>query len=833
MAQRCMRQTLTLLGVLLWSGTGHAAPKDDARRHFMAGLDAASAGEYELALEEFLAAQDIYPHPHMLYNIARAYSDLGDLNNAIIYFELYAEAAPDKAADVVPMIQVLKARLSQAQPEDAAPRGAVGSVSSAELRRLQRLAEELAEISEQLTEQQAVAAEEVSTEPAESGTDTLPAVGEVGFISEVYERVVVTASRYGQRPLDSPSTISVITEQDIRMSGATSIPDLLRRAVGVEVMSLAASEPDVSIRGFNRELSNKVLVMIDGRSVYWDILATPLWGTLPISLDEIERIEITRGPGSAVYGANAVTGVVNIITKLPGEGENRLHLDGGQPAYSQGTLMTTGRTDRITYRVATGWHQTGRWSTAVEPEQYESLQLFSEDDSISLSTIRANGRLDRTFLDKGLVSISGGYLSGYSEFYAIGALGNYLLKDIQGGYARADVAYDKYLLRVYYNKLVATAGTWVAYSEPKQLITRPDSDTVDVELSGLWDLQTGPIVHRISAGTGYRYKRVEWSYLEGDGAPISENHYSAFLQEDARIGALSLIGAMRLDQHPLVPLSETISPRGAAVYRITDTTSVRMTGGTSFRSPSFIESYAELTQPNANEYDAITITTVGNQALVPERVLTGELGIRDESSSIHTADATIYVNRVTDLIGLSSLRPEISFYEEDINGYQVGTTTFLNEESVYTGYGLELDGHLFPINGLDVQANLHLQQIIEDTGVQQLTDESASAVKVNLSAAYASPWRVDISGGVHYVSAQTWRLREFDDTGSLVTESASIDARTFPTARIAVRPLPDDSLEIAGTVWNPAGLVEGGGSREHPKGQLVGGRAYASLIYRF
>jgi iron complex outermembrane receptor protein len=92
-----------------------------------------------------------------------------------------------------------------------------------------------------------------------------------GFQSEAYGRVVVTASRYGQDPLDSPSSVTILTEDDIRQSGATSIPDLLRQVVGVDVMALSSGKPDVSIRGFNRELSNKVLVLVDGRSVYLDV----------------------------------------------------------------------------------------------------------------------------------------------------------------------------------------------------------------------------------------------------------------------------------------------------------------------------------------------------------------------------------------------------------------------------------------------------------------------------------------------------------------------------------------------------------------------------------
>lgn len=828
---------LVLLGL---SGTANSAPRDDAKRHFLAGLKAAQEKQYETALEHFLAAQNAYPHPASLYNIARAHTDLQNYEQAIYYYELYAVAAPEKAAEVRPVINTLRARMSVAAPSvavgsDVASNRTSGSVDIAELK---RLVGQINDLADQIAEREAratVAAPEASADLTELSEDAGGEEPDLGgdFLSDAYERVIVTASRYGQSPLDSPSTISVISGQDIRMSGATNVPDLLRRAVGVEVMSLSGAQPDVSIRGFNQEISNKVLILVDGRGVYWDILATPLWGTLPISLDEIERIEITRGPGSAVYGANAMTGVVNIITKLPGEGENLIHVDGGQPGYSQGTLMTTGRKEQTSYRVATGWHQTGRWSTAIDPEEHSSTIVFADDDNESLNILRVNGRIDRPFLEKGLLSFSGGYLTGMSEFYPFGALGNYLIKNVHSGYGRVDLAYEKFQFRGFYNKLVGDSADWNSYSLDKQLDTAPDSDILDVEITTLQEFETGSIQHKISAGVGYRFKQVYWNYLGAEETPIVEDHYSAFFQDDARLSRLSLVGAVRADRHPLVDISKTISPRGAAVFRATETTSVRLTGGTSFRSPAFIESYTQIDQPNANEVDGLFITTSGDRSLVPERILTGEIGVRDESSNIHTADATVYMNRVTKLIGLSDVVPTLEFYNDEVNGYRIGSSKFVNLDSVYYGYGLELDGHLFPINGLDVHANAHLQSVVEDDGTQRIQDEAASALKVNLDASYATPWRIDVSAGVHYSSEQVWRLREFDENGQVQIDAIEVPARTIPTARFAARPLPDESLEIAVTVWNPGGLGEEGRFREHPKGQLVGGRLYGSLTYRF
>jgi len=308
-----------------------------------------------------------------------------------------------------------------------------------------------------------------------------------------------------------------------------------------------------------------------------------------------------------------------------------------------------------------------------------------------------------------------------------------------------------------------------------------------------------------------------------------------FLQWDARLGAVSFVGALRFDRHPLGEISRTISPRGAVVWRVRDTTSLRLTSGTSFRSPTYSESYTELEQPNGNAADALYFLTEGNRQLVPERIFTAELGLRDESSSIHTADATIYLNRVSQLIGLTDLVPEPApFYIPEENGFLIGSTGFENEENLYTGFGTELDGHLFPVNGLDLHANVHLQRILEDAGQQVITEQSASAMKVNLRAGYASPFRLDVFAGIHYVSSQVWRLRDFSDDGTLVINPVTIPARTIPSIRLATRLLEDESLALAGTVWHPSGLADtSGGFRGPPKRGCGHGRAYGATLYRY
>ncbi len=835
--------SLVLLAALLWSGAAHAEPKDDARRHFMAGLAAAQAKDYETALAEFLAAEQAYSHRATLYNIARSYNDLGNLPKALEYFDLYRSAAPDKAADIDPVIAVLRARLEQQRAPVAAAAPAqepvaAASVDQADVARLQAIAAELAALSASLAER--ASAPEAATAPApDPGAPTatanpaapadpvaVPAQGDL--LSDAYERVVVTASRYGQSPLDSPSTVTILTEQDIRLSGASNIPDVLRRVAGIDVMFLSAGQADLSIRGFNRELSNKVLVLVDGRSVYLDFLGTVAWAPLGIALEEIERIEVIRGPGSAIYGANAMTGVVNIITKVPGEGGNLVHFEGGAPGYMQGTARVSGRKSGTAWRMHAGWDQTGRWSEQEPIEEGGALVPFLDDQTLATKGVRADARIDQTFLADGLASVSAGYTRGTSEFYALGALGDYAM-DYTGGFARGDLSYGPAHLRVFYNGLAGPVGPWASYIGQRSLDTAFDSDTVDVELEANTEVKTGAVAHRVNAGLGYRYKAIEWGYING-GEPVYEHHFSAFLQETATLGKLALVASLRADRTPLVPLAETISPRGAAILRVARATSVRLTGGTSYRAPTMLESYTDLAQPTSA--DGVYVYTVGDPDLLPERILTGEIGVHDESTAFHVADISGYVNRVTNLIGFRDVDSTFAYYDAENNGYNAGETGFVTLSPTYLAFGGEVEARVFPLDGLDVYANTAVERILEQDGETTAPDESTSLLKVNGGVMYRSPWRVDLGAHVNFVSAQVWRLREYDDAGQLVPRDVEVPARSILTARVAARPFPDEKLELAVSGWNLVALA-GNTFREHPNGQLVGARYWGEATWRF
>jgi iron complex outermembrane receptor protein len=130
----------------------------------------------------------------------------------------------------------------------------------------------------------------------------------------IRDRVTV-AARHPQPITESPSTVIVITREDIEDSGATSLPDLLRRYPAVHVYVTDPLYPAMMIRGTIR-----VLVLVDGREVNLELVVAPIYELIPVGLEDIERIEIVLGPNSALYGANAVSAVFNIQTRKPADG---------------------------------------------------------------------------------------------------------------------------------------------------------------------------------------------------------------------------------------------------------------------------------------------------------------------------------------------------------------------------------------------------------------------------------------------------------------------------------------------------------------------------------
>jgi iron complex outermembrane recepter protein len=171
-------------------------------------------------------------------------------------------------------------------------------------------------------------------------------------LEELMNIQVTSAARKSQRAEDVPAAIYVITGRDIRESGLMTLPEVLRLAPGVQVAQVSSSKWAVSIRGFNSPFSNKLLVLIDGRSVYSRAFSGVFWDLQEVMVSDIERIEVIRGPGGVAWGANAVNGVISIMTRPATEQQGLdLRLSAGTFARAGMGIRYGGTVGNAAYRV--------------------------------------------------------------------------------------------------------------------------------------------------------------------------------------------------------------------------------------------------------------------------------------------------------------------------------------------------------------------------------------------------------------------------------------------------------------------------------------------------
>jgi iron complex outermembrane receptor protein len=148
-------------------------------------------------------------------------------------------------------------------------------------------------------------------------------------LEELMSIEITSAGKKVQKLSDVAAAVFVITQEDIQRSGVTSIPEALRMVPGVQVARIDSNKWAITVRGFNSGFANKLLVLIDGRAVYTPTFSGVFWDVQDTLLTDIERIEVIRGPGAALWGANAVNGVINIITKRAQDTQGGLATAGG------------------------------------------------------------------------------------------------------------------------------------------------------------------------------------------------------------------------------------------------------------------------------------------------------------------------------------------------------------------------------------------------------------------------------------------------------------------------------------------------------------------------
>ncbi len=827
---------LALSATVLLSRGALADERTEARAHFKKGMAQIGDGHYESGIAELKLAYEILPHPNVLYNIARAYVDTGDLENAVIYYKMYLEGSPKDRDEVAQVVASLEARIRRQQA--------------------------------QLIETQQAQVTPTSGAPGAGGPGPGPVPGgavkpgpggaappgagaaataEGGTIAggalkteQVFEETVVTASRAAQSPLDAPNSTSIITEQDIRLSGITKIPELLRRLAGVDIMEVTGAQTEVSLRGFNQRLSNKVLVLVDGRSVYIDLLGATLWAAMSISVEDIERIEVVRGPGSALYGADAFNGVVNIITKAPGTGGSGFNVGYGEQNDMHSTVWAHGRDAETAYKISAGYEYMPRWSRQVTPTA--KLQTAIADQDASMKGIRVDAKATRQLGQDTTVSLQGGYLDGFFEILGEGPINDEIITgNITDLTANLQSKHTE--VRVFWNHNAGTNSNNAAVLGQSLLPASFINDTVDAEAQYIAGFETGKgVLHDLHVGAAYRLKEVRWSYQTQDE---TENHAGLFLHDEVKIGErFAIVGDYRADY---VPYENRIvqSPRGSILVHPSKRSTIRGVVGTAFRTPSLLESYI-------GNFIQLPIsggglgTQVNRAKIEPEQILTTELGYLNSESDYFTIDTAFFYNHVTNLIDIQNATPitlgdfATGNATQGINPvsgyYNLFFSGFENECQQYNVLGAELGARVFPVEGLDIYGNYTLMDVNQDEShcsQEQknllVTDARTSLNKVNAGVQVRSKVGIDGSLDFHYVSPQDWAEQVIDvQQQRIVYQSFHLDPYAIVNARIGYRFLHNHA-ELSVVGFNIFDNVH----REHPMGQLIGRRIMGFLTYKF
>jgi iron complex outermembrane receptor protein len=816
---------------LLLPSLALADARDDARRAFRRGMDLIASGEQLAGIESLERAHELMPHPSVLYNIGLAFADLGLLRSAVDYLGRYVASDPPDASTVRRLVVSLERQLGAqervdamaAQQQSASTTGA----PAADDPRLDALIERLEALA-------ARAETSPSLPPAPIEPDVgpdLPAAPEelTSKTDSIYEQEIVSASRQATNAVNAPAPTTVITSEEIRLSGATTIWDLLRRVPGMSVLTSDAGGADIALRGFNQRVSNKVLVLVDGRSVYLDFVGSTFFRTLSIGLPDIERIEVIRGPGATLYGASAFGGVVNIITKEAGRtDEAEVRVGGGSGGILSSSGRFSGRRGKVAWRGSVGYEQAQRFSR--EFGERSDLVVHVPDADIAIRTVRANGGITLRPADKIKLGLSGGAAYGYNTFLAIGVFRDFGMLGLHAD-ARFDVQVGGFGLRTFWNHVNAATGpTWQRIGD-RDLSSQLNTHTFDVEAIYSGTEWTGPLRHDIALGGGYRLKSVDWGFLQ---AKQVEQHLHGFIEDRITFSErVAIVAGFRFDQHPLVGF--TPSPRFALLIKPTDGQLIRASVGTAFRNPAFLESYANVVVPSG-AISGVGLRAMGNRSLRPEQIASVQLGYTFEESPYFSFGLEGYYQQVSDLILVGDIESGGGLPSREGELFVAGASTFMNQSGLYHSMGAEAEFHAFPIDGLDLRVSYAFSYVIDQEKKEESGADYVNRTHPQHSAHFGVSYRsaigLDGNVDVYFVDKVIFEERSFDAaTGEVLVEPCSGDRYGLVNARLGYR-FPKERFELGVAAYNIAGFFTGGHS-EHCLAARVGGRVMGSASYRF
>lgn len=628
------------------------------------------------------------------------------------------------------------------------------------------------------------------------------------------EETVSIASRYEQPISRAPSDVYVITDEDIKNSGATDIPTLLRQVPGMEVMQANAADFNVSMRGNNQLRANKLLVLIDGRSIYLDQSGMVFWKLLPISLPEIKKIEVLKGPASAVYGFNAFDGVVNIITKSPEEMRGTtLQVAGGQVGTLLTNVVQTGTLGNWGYRLSGGHEQSQGWS---------------DRDGQALNTQRINGVAEYRLSDDGKVRAEAGV--GRSNPF-VGVLNEISISEVRTSQAYGHISYEKrgLLIRGWWNGHFAENNSKIFQSLVPFLSQTDRFGRKDMDFSNnTYDFETRyqfrPLeTLNLNIGTNYRRIILSSNVLSNR---TGEDRLGLYAQGDWQmLPSLEVSTGLRYDLDTFI--TPTLSPRGALVYHLNSNHAFRFSSSIAYRPPTTIEVGHSLLNP-------VTLPGLPSQI----SVVTGSTDVRPEQISSYEAGyqgwwwdhrlrtrVTGFFNHISDLITFRNPTNNPLSPSRPMNGGQADV------------YGGEVGAEFLATSWLSGFANYAFQEIGQSSTGFSRRGFPHHKINAGLRINW-SPFRGEVL--YHHISAASYPLADaftnlapFFPIGTILPEE-HVPAYNLLNLRLGYtlwRQQTADYVreaELAISVFNALN----DNHREHPLGDLLGTRVLGWLTVK-
>ncbi len=411
---------------------------------------------------------------------------------------------------------------------------------------------------------------------------------------EITDVIVVTASRHEQSMHEVPAAISVVTAEELETAPADDIGDLLRNIPGVNVTQVSARDIQVSSRSATSTLATDQLVLLDGRTLYLDFFGFVMWDFMPVNSNEIQQIEVVRGPGSAVWGANAMSGVINVITKSPRDmAGTTLTLGAGDYSTLYGSLTHAGAADRSGYKVSLGYYEQDpfpRPTGTIKGTEITNPPGTPYPDFANEGTAQPkfDFRYDYDASDQVTLSFSAGY-AGTDGIVHTGIGPFDVNKDSNLGYFKGSWRKQAMEIGFFANLLDGDATNPLTRDvDDLPLLLGFESQTYNLELT---DTRVFGESHIVTYGARARRNNFDLSIAP---AGQDRDEIGVFIQDEILLGdkARWLIGA-RWDD--LDPVGSVVSPRTSLLYSPSRDHTFRASYNEAYRQPSLINNHLDIT----------------------------------------------------------------------------------------------------------------------------------------------------------------------------------------------------------------------------------------------